>query len=138
MSIQKGHVAKFAAMALLASSALMQGAEHGTFHLPMEAHWGKTVLQPGDYKVILPAPSLGEFDLRVECAGKIVYRTAARPDAQPLSNSSSLKLTNINGQYVVTEFSSGATGQVFEFPLPKASRRLTSTIGESGVSLAIR
>ena len=84
------HMFSITALAALAGTATMQGA---TFHLSTPAHWGQTVLAPGDYKVTLPAPSLGRVAFRVEGAGQSVYEFPASTDNnQEYSSSSYLKL----------------------------------------------
>ncbi|MBV8812593.1 MAG: hypothetical protein JO033_28300 [Acidobacteriaceae bacterium] len=62
MSVSMGRIVKFAALAAFVGAGLMQGAEQATFHLPFTAHWGHAVLEPGDYKLSLPAPSALRMD----------------------------------------------------------------------------
>ena len=139
MNIQMLRTSKFAAIALFAGAAIMQGAEHGNFHLPFEARWGQTVLQPGDYVVIGPEPALDRQLLTVATRGKTVFELPMLAEDTRYSDASYLKLLNINGEYVVTEFRSGATGKTFKFHVPKSAKReLTTGSGENGVTLMVR
>lgn len=123
MNFSLARIYQFTAIALFAGSALMQGAQQGTFHLPVEAHWGLTVLEPGDYSLSLPALSLGETQIVVQTGRKMVFEMPAITENQPYSASSFLKLSSIDGEYFITEFSSGATGKMYTFTVPKAVRR---------------
>ena len=124
MFVRMSWMRKFAAIATFATSGFMQGAEHGKFHLPMEAHWGESVLPPGDYAITLPARSLGQWQFVIEHSGKVIFEVAPlTTDAQEYSAANFLKLSAVNDQYFVTEFLSGATGKKFTFSVPKSTRR---------------
>ena len=136
MFVRMSWMRKFAAIAIFATSGLMQGAEHGKFHLPMEAHWGESVLPPGYYAMTLPALSLGQWQLVIEHSGKVIFEVPATTDAEEYSGEDFLKLSAVNDQYFVTEFSSGSTGKKFTFSLPKSVRRQLAT-APHGKSLAL-
>jgi hypothetical protein len=120
MRFSLAHIFSVTALAALTGTASMQGA---TFHLSTPAHWGEVVLAPGDYKLSLPAPSLGRVAFRIEGAGQSVFAfPVSTNDAQSNSASSYLKLSEIDGAYFIREFSSGATGKTFTFAMPKQTR----------------
>lgn len=108
-------LAAFAAFA----STVMQAAQQATFHLPVAVHWGRAVLQPGDYKMSMPAISLDQVAFRIANADRAIYALPAGTHPQKNSDSSFLKLVEVNGEYFVGEFSSGPDGKVFKFPVPK-------------------
>ena len=140
MSFQISGLVKLAAVALFASSALMQGAPQGTFHLPVRAYWGQAVLEPGDYSISAPVSWLGqvEFTVTSTSADKSVFALPVTAGLQPFSDSSTLELSNINGQFVVTEFSSGAAGRKYTFGVPKAVRKVTMTSSGDKLALMVR
>ena len=65
MNLSVNRILNIAAFTVLASTGLMQAAEQATFHLPVTAHWGQVVLQPGDYKMSLPALAAGKSTFEV-------------------------------------------------------------------------
>ena len=138
MSIQISGLAKLAAVALFAGSALMQGAPQGKFHLPVRAYWGQAVLEPGDYFISAPSAWLGQVEFTVSSADKSVYELPVHAELRPYSDSSTLELTNINGQFVVTEFSSGAAGKKYAFGVPKAVRKVTMSSSGDKLALMVR
>jgi hypothetical protein len=139
MSVWKFKTLTLAGVAALASIGVMQGAVQGRFHLPTEARWGQVVLQPGDYTIELPTLSLDESHMIVQGEGKRVFETPHLAQSGRYSDSSYLKLTMVDGEYYVTEFSSGITGQTFGFQVPKAARRqLTSNAVSTGLALAVK
>jgi hypothetical protein len=138
MIIQTSGLIKWAAIALFAGSALAQGAQHGTFHLPFQARWGETVLEPGDYSLTLPEPSIGNSQVRVIAAeGKTAYEMPLYTQTMLYSDSNKLILTNINGQHVVTDLSLGTLGKEWAFPVSKSIRNLTSARSSDKLALAI-
>lgn len=122
-------VLTFIAFAVFTGSALMQGAGQGKFHLATEAHWGNSVLPAGDYEITLPNPALRQPQLRIDGAGKVLLQLPLVTDAQPISANSYLKLSNIGGEYFVTELSSGASGKSYTFSVPKSSRLIAKRGG---------
>lgn len=123
MRVSLAHVLNLAAVVAFAGTATMQGADVARFHLSTPAHWGETVLPPGDYKVLLPTLSVGQAAFRVEGVGKTLYEFPLTTDtSQNYSSSSYLKLSEIGGAYFVSEYSSGPTGKTFTFSIPKQAR----------------
>jgi hypothetical protein len=123
MRVLTARIFSWAAVAALAGTGLMQGAEHGSFHLDTKVHWGGSVLPPGDYELVVPIPALGITQLQVIGNGINVFEVPVITASQAGSDSSHLKLLNINGEQVVTEYSSGATGHTYTFGVPKELRR---------------
>jgi hypothetical protein len=137
MRISKHHLLSWAGMAVLASTGLMQGAQHGTFHLRTAAYWGQVLLQPGDYKIFLPDPSLDQAEFRIQGAAKTVFELPVITGEQPNSSSSYLKLSEVDGNYFVREFSSGVTGKKYIFPVPKVRGQQTANATGSSVIVGI-
>jgi hypothetical protein len=123
-----------AALTAFASAGLMQGAEQAAFHLPVAAHWGQSVLAPGDYKMYLPERSGGGMRFLVSGLGKSVFETPLVMGTQNFSSTSYLKLREIDGNYFVREFSSGPAGEIFTFPVPKTPHRRGA---EKGVNISL-
>lgn len=97
----------------------MNAAQQATFHLPVAAHWGRTLLQPGDYKMLLPNIPVGEPEIRVIGAEKSVFELPMVTDVQQATDHSHLTLAYINGEYFVQDLSSGPEGKSYKFPVPK-------------------
>lgn len=127
MCISIGRVCSWAAVAVLASTGLMQGGALDTFHLSTEAHWGSAVLPPGDYTIVLPSPSPDQTKLRINGGGKTVFELPVVISVQKDSDSNRLKLVNVDGEYFIREFSSGATGETYTFAVPKPNQRRLTT-----------
>jgi hypothetical protein len=139
MRISIAHIFTWTAVAAFAGVASMQAAQQGRFHLPTEAHWGRTVLQPGDYTINLPIASTGELMLRVQGEGKNVFELPRLTNREEYSNSNYLTLQKIDGEYFVTSFRSGASGKTYDFFAPKPKHReLMSRDGEAGLALAVK
>ena len=112
----------------LLSSALTVGAAKGSaqqasFHLPVEAHWNLAVLQPGDYRLAPPALGVRESEFVIRGATQSVFALPIVADAQNTSDRSYLVLQKVNGEYFVTQYSSGPTGKTYLFSAPKQLRR---------------
>ncbi len=123
MRVSIAHLFSWAAIAALAGTGLMQGAEHGSFHLDKQVRWGESVLPPGDYEISVPVASLGVTQMQVVGGNTNIFELPLSEQTQTVSDSSYLKLSNINGEYVVTTFQSGVTGRTYTFGVPKAMRR---------------
>lgn len=98
-------------------------AQQATFHLPFEAHWGRAVLEPGDYRLSLPMGESPSHLIHLRGAGKgSMFVPEATETQQFGSNRSYLKLVNVKGTYFVREYKSGPAGLLFTFSVPKSSR----------------
>lgn len=106
----------------LGLTATRASAQEATFHLPFAAHWGPMVLASGDYKLSAPAGEAGSNLIYVSGRGnnKMVLAQSSEIQRRHLDRSS-LELVNVNGAYFVKRYRSAFTGQVFTFPVPKAT-----------------
>jgi hypothetical protein len=109
-------VALLAAVSLTTSHAQ---AQHGTFHLPVEAHWGNVVLSPGLYNISVPMRASWPQVMEISSHGKTISILPELEASQLPSDHSYFTLVKINGAYAIREFDSGASGRVFTFLLPK-------------------
>ncbi|HWF45791.1 MAG TPA: hypothetical protein VG168_02205 [Bryobacteraceae bacterium] len=123
MNISIGRVMSFAAVAAFAATGLMQGAQKATFHLPVTAHWGMVLLQPGDYSMYLPELANGDTKLLVRGEGQIAFETPIVATTQEVSTTSYLKLRQVDGNYFIREVKLGPSGHDFTFSIPKAGHR---------------
>jgi hypothetical protein len=107
----------------LGLTATSASAQQATFHLPFVAHWGATVLEPGDYK--LSAPVGWSAIHLIQVFSQRGHSSSMLPQSVDLPpghlDRSSLELVNVNGAYFVRRYKSAFTGQVFTFPVPKAT-----------------
>ncbi len=108
--------------AALSFGASYASAQQVTFHLPSETHWGRAVLESGDYKMSGGQASLGQTEFLVRGDSGSAFELPLVTDTQRESNSSYLQLVNINGTYYVDEYVSGPSGKTYKFALPKAAR----------------
>jgi len=132
----------FFVMCVLASLSTIGRAEtaHGTFKLPVEAHWGRILLAPGEY----------EFTVDAETAGKVV--TVRSKDTgwsgMILSDETSsvttanatLELKRCQGGVYVKELCLSDFGLALEFALPGSGKSIalmkpkaTTTAAASGL-----
>jgi hypothetical protein len=116
-------IAVSAVAAALGLGASQANAQRTRFRLPVEAHWGSTVLRPGSY--ILSAPfslsGLRIFYLQGDAGSKIVVPTIVNNG--PATGHSHLKLVKLDGTYYIQEFVSAASHTALEFHIPHANRR---------------
>ena len=136
MSSSIGRMVTFATLAAFAGTGLMQAGQQASFHLPVEAHWGKVVLQPGDYKMSLPDLSIGERTVRLEGDHNTVNELPLVTDVQKSSNKSEIELLRVDGTYFVREFSYGPTGKTFIFSVPKAARQQLAELRKVNASVS--
>lgn len=104
-----------------------------TFHLPVEAHWGMAVLEPGDYKLLAPDVSRAQLTFMVRGPEGGVYVLPLVTNTQDVSNRSYLTLQKVNDAYFVTNYSAGPSGKEYIFPAPKAVRR--QSIADNGATI---
>lgn len=104
------------AIGLAASQANAQTLK-GTFNLPFEAHWGRTVLQPGEYRVSFPEPASTLPVIYLTSQGKTVMVLIGSSRVIPESERSYLRVENVGEAHVVREFNLGVTGKQLIFPV---------------------
>ncbi|MBV8572880.1 MAG: hypothetical protein JO319_19830 [Acidobacteriaceae bacterium] len=96
--------------------------EHASFHLPVQAHWGTAVLQPGDYRMVSPDLAFGQPTFVVRGADSGAFVIPLVTEASRVSKDCYLKLQQINGTYFVTEYLAGPAGTTYTFAAPKNGR----------------
>ena len=100
-----------------------------TFHLPVEAHWGMAVLEPGDYRMAAPDLTHGQEAFLVRGPQGGVFVLPLVTDTQQVSKRSYLELKRINDTYFVTNYSAGPSGKEYVFSTPKPARHQSLTDG---------
>jgi hypothetical protein len=96
----------------IAPQARAQEPFLASFKLPMAAHFGNTVLQPGDYKIYRIA---GMSAIRVTGEGSIATIMASSVDSHVDLEKSRLTLINVDGTFSLKRFDSGSAGSRFDF-----------------------
>jgi hypothetical protein len=99
-----------------APSARAQQPSLGTFTLPVAAHFGSVVLQPGEYTI---SAITGTSMIRVAGEGGIATILAASIDTQAGREHGRITLANVNGTLALQRFDSGVTGKRFDFDVAK-------------------
>ncbi len=110
------------ALTLMFSTIPMQAGEHASFHLPIPAHWGPVLLQPGDYQIIMPSLALGQSNFSVIGGGQTTLHLPMTTSLNADAVSTALYLSEIDGEYYVREFRSNAARKSFLFAVPKSKR----------------
>jgi len=110
------------AVCFLATAAHAGSIFTGTFELKNEVRWGKAVLGPGSYSVVLD--NREEFIIISDAkTGKIVARELASPDNYKVTRDSELLIIHSGNQRVVTALRLTGFGEVFQnahpFPVNK-------------------
>ena len=108
--------------AALGMAALQASAADGTFNLPVEAHWGRAVLEPGVHRVQVPVAELGPkvVFLRTGTRTKITIPITSQPAT---GTHSYLRLVKVDGTYYVDTYQSQFDGNKYFFAHPKSSQR---------------
>jgi len=107
-----------AAVAVTAPQAGAQSPTYkGTFTLPVEARFGTTVLQPGDYTVSALGSASG---IRITGESKSVSILSAGYDVTHEGSKSRLILVSTDNGYALRSFESEAMGRVLRFPIYKS------------------
>lgn len=116
-------IAVSAFAAALGLGASQANAQRATFDLPVEAHWGGTVLNPGSYILNAPFSQSGIhiFYLQGNTGSKIVVPTIV--NNEPAVGRSRLKLVRVDGTYYIQEFVSAANNTTLKFHVPRANHR---------------
>jgi hypothetical protein len=120
MNLQTNRV--WSGIALLAALSLTPShahAQQGSFHLPVEAHWGNVVLPPGFYRISVPMRASWPEIVELSSHGQTVSILPELETSQPASDHSYFSLVQTQGTYAIREFHAGASGKVFTFPVPK-------------------
>ena|SRR5579875_1603949 len=98
-------------------------AQKGIFDLPVEVHWGSTVLEPGEYTVDVPVSQPWPHQIYLIHNGKLLSIVLPEIENSGLQfDSSWLHLVSVHGAYYVEKYDSAATGKEFTFWVPKAEQ----------------
>ena len=114
----------------LGLTATLANAQKGTFNLPVRAHWGNVVLDPGEHSVRTPIP-IGQTLVYLTSDEGTKVTVPIIVERTNGSDRSYLRLARIGGEYYVEEFRSGPDGITYVFPKPKNAREINSGAEES-------
>jgi hypothetical protein len=110
------------ALGLTTVQANAQSVLKGTFELPAAAYWGDTLLQPGQYTMLMntEVQDIAHVPtIRVSGEGiNATFLAVARPDKE--SGRNFLSVVNIDGTYVIRAFDAGLLGKSFGFAVTKS------------------
>jgi len=97
----------------------------GTFKLPVAAHWGKMVLEPGEYAFVVDTTSATRIvTVTSQSTGWTGMILASAVDERRMSSESELTMAGSDGvTYVKTLYLKDA-GVALEFSVPKAMTKL--------------
>ncbi len=123
--------------ALLAAACVMTApparaqSTLGTFNLPVQARFGGTVLQPGEYSV---SRVNGMNAIQIKGDGGVATMLASSAGPQANNEHSKLTLTSVDGVFSLKRFESGSLGMTFDFRVPKTDSREAdrASIGQPG------
>jgi hypothetical protein len=107
---------------LFGLTAASANAQSASFKLPVQARWGSTVLEPGDYQVRFPTAADTFRVIRISGNQRTLNFVVPITTYERSSGESGrLTLLNVNGQYRVRSISEVSGDRTFSFPLPKES-----------------
>ena len=95
-------------------------AQKATFTLPVEAHWGRVVLEPGSYDIRFPTAASTFRVIQVSGNDK-TWNFLIPVTSYNLkhSDTSKLRLVSVNGDYNVESISDSIYDRTFSFFVPK-------------------
>jgi hypothetical protein len=102
-------------------TALTLNAQQGEFTLPVQAHWGAAILEPGQHTVRVPQ-KIGQTLVSLSSSADTQMAIPLTAELIPQSSRNYLHLVKVNGQYYVDVYQSGVTGKRYIFPKPKAAQ----------------
>lgn len=106
----------------LGLTAVSLNAQQGSFDLPVGAHWGTAVLEPGEYSLKIPI-SNGQTILYLGSNEDTKMTIPLTTERVKESKRSYLHIVKVDGEYYVDTFESGLTGKRFIFPKAKSTHR---------------
>lgn len=122
MTLMERTIFGFAGIAAyLGLAATSASAQQATFTLPVEAHWGRIVLEPGDYKVRFPDATRQRI-LSVTGNGKTVNILLQGSETQHEGEKAHLLLVEVDGQERVASITAADGEKAFTFALPKGEK----------------
>ena len=108
------------AVGLSTALASAQSAVQGTFTLPMQAHWEKSVLPAGEYSFKVELQSFGPLVTIHSTDNKIAAMFLARSLSDTSeSKTQGLVLTSRGGGMFVSSFQLGSMGLALNYGVPK-------------------
>lgn len=114
---------RFLGLAMLAvflGVGTSQASVQATFHLPVATHWGKTVLAPGDYKLLVQDGQSNLRNVVIQGEGRTVFAMPLVADANASTAAHShLELVQRDGAYFIKEYCSQVEGKTYLFGVPK-------------------
>jgi hypothetical protein len=121
--------------AALGLTALQVSAQQGTFNLPVEAHWGRAVLEPGQHRVSIPTATGQKL---VYLQGNKTTQMSIPLTTQPSQeNRSYIHLVKINGAYYVDAYQSEFSGSKYFFSKPKPNRTAGPAVDEESTIISV-
>jgi len=116
---------RFFVSSILAGAMSLGSAYAGqaTFHLPMPAHWGNVSMEPGEYRVTVPEVAVGVPVFYLQGESTSAFELVSWYEFAATAERSYMTLVNVDGEYFVKQFVSGADGKIFTFMVPKAKYR---------------
>jgi hypothetical protein len=121
VNFSKATLSAMGILGVLGCASQMQAAQQVEFRLPVAAHWGRTVLEAGSYRLTLPVRSMGESDLYIQGNAKGAYQMPLATEGGKSLAHSYVKLVKVDDTYFVQEYGSKSAGKVFSFRVPKPS-----------------
>jgi len=128
MNIRKNLTISFAlaafALGMTTTTASAQSVLKGSFELPGAVYFGDTLLQPGQYSISMSSEVHDmAYTQTIRVSGEGVSKTflaISRPTRE--SGRTCLKITGIEGIYVVSSFDTGTLGRSYSFGVTKSVR----------------
>jgi len=122
---RSGLLTVLAALILSTMPLSAQQVYKATFDLPFAAHWGGTVLGPGEYTVTVEQGFAMRL-IRVRGEGGSAVTVAGTYNVEPSAEHGRLTFAKLGETYVLARFGAGSLGESFTFAVPKEFQ------GESG------
>jgi len=140
VNLQKRFALSLALVTLVGLTAVGASADtvsKGTFTLPEQAYWGNTLLQPGDYTVVIDFRGGGMDTIALR--GEGVDTTMLAPAGYEMfSGPGCLKLTDANGTYVIRELRDSVSGRAYRFSVPKVAKEAAALGGGTRRPVLVR
>jgi hypothetical protein len=137
MNIQRKLKLGLLALALvLVASAVPANAQQlyrATFTLPFEAQWGSTIIEPGQYTIIVEE-ALGQKLIRVNGPREQLAIFAGISSSEPYGDNGKLVFVNVDGLYTLKAFSAAAIGKAFVFPVHKSKGERAQQVTTIGLA----
>ena len=112
------------ALGMTTTIASAQPVLKGSFDLPGAVYFGDTLLEAGHYSISMSTEMRDlDYTQRIRVSGEGVSKTfLAISKPIPESGRNCLKITGMDGTYVVTAFDTGVLGRSYSFRVTKSIR----------------